>query len=78
MAVTTQQLDAFHRFGAEKLQNGETELSWDELFILWESRNNRTEVNSAIREGLADVDAGRFESSDKVLADLRDEFGITE
>ena len=77
MSVTAEQLDAFHRFGAEQLANGATNLSWDELFIMWESRNNRADANAAIREGLDDIDAGRFHSADEALAEIRDEFSIT-
>lgn len=78
MSVTVKQLEAFHRFGAEQLASGQGELSWDELFILWESRNNRDEANTAIREGLADIDAGRFQSADAALADIRRDSGISE
>lgn len=78
MSVTVQQLEAFHRFGAEQLASRQGELSWDELFILWESRNHQEAVNAAICEGLADIDAGRFQSADATLADIRQEFGISE
>jgi len=78
MPVTSEQLDAFHRFGAEQIANGSSDLSWDELFILWESQDARDDVNAAIREGIGDVDAGRYESADKALADIRNEFGFKE
>jgi hypothetical protein len=78
MSVTVKQLEAFHRFGAEQLASGQGDLSWDELFTLWESRNNRDEANAAIREGLADIDSGQFQSADAALVDIRRDFGISE
>lgn len=78
MPVTAEQLDAFYRFGAEQIANGSSDLSWEELFILWDSQSVRDEVNAAIREGIADVDAGRYEPADKSLADIRSEFGFKE
>jgi ABC-type transporter Mla MlaB component len=78
MVVTAKQLEAFHRFGAEQLAQTDGELSWDELLILWESRNNRASANDAIREGIADVDAGRFQPVDEALESVRQEFGISE
>ncbi len=77
MSVTAEQLDAFHHFCAEELANGATELSWDDLFIRWESCHQRDNVNSAIREGLADIDAGRFQSAEDALSDIQDDVGIS-
>ena len=78
MSVTVEQLEAFRQFGAEQLASGQSDLSWDELFILWESRNKRDEANTAIREGLADIDMGRFQSADAPLADICRDLGISE
>lgn len=78
MAVTPAELEDFHRFGAEQLAKGDRNLSWDELMILWESRTNRESANAAIREGIANIEAGRFEPMGEALKSIRDEFGIPE
>ena len=78
MAVTQDQLDDFHRFASEKLNNGGANLSWDELFILWQSEHERDEINAAIREGLADVEAGRHQPAREAMEDIRKEFGFPE
>lgn len=78
MSVTVKQLEAFHRFGAQQLASRQGKPLWDELLILWESRNNRDEANAAIREGLGDIDTGRFQSADATRADIRRDFGISE
>lgn len=78
MPVTAEQLDAFHKFGNDQLSNGRADLTWDELFVLWESSQNPDDIDAAIRQGVADVDAGRFEPISEALTDLRSEFGIDE
>jgi len=78
MAVTTAELEDFHRFSTEQLAKVDRDLSWDELMIRWESRKNRESVNAAIREGIADIEAGRYEPLDEALKSIRDEFGISE
>ena len=71
MAVTQEELDRFHRFASEKLGNGGGDLSWDELFIQWESICDQDDVNAAIKQGLADVDAGRHRPASEVMEDLQ-------
>lgn len=78
MSVTAEELEDFHRFGAELLGREDRELSWDELFVLWESRNNHGDVNNGIREGLADIGNGQFQSADEALAETREEFDLSE
>ena len=78
MTVTQQQLDDFHRFASEKLANGSAELTWDELFIWWRSSRDRESVNAAIRQGLADIDAGRYQPADEAMEEIRQEFGFSE
>lgn len=78
MPVTPEQLESFHRFGVAQIAKGQPDLSWDELFILWESQSSRADVNKAIDEGIADVEAGRFEPAEQALSDLRSEFGFQE
>lgn len=81
MATTGEELDRFAEFARQRLGNGGSELSLDELFDLWRSENpsdelyaeNVAAVNAAIddfRKGDRGTPAG--EHSDE----LRREFGI--
>ena len=76
MAVTQQELDDFHQFASEWIQNGAAEISFDDVVTEWESRRDRDEINAAIRKGLADVDAGRHRPADEVMEELRQKHGI--
>ncbi len=78
MNVTNQQLDAFHRFGAEQIAKSDTALSWDELFLRWDSHHQRDEINDAIAAGIADVDNGQFLPVDTVLKQIGEQFGFAE
>lgn len=50
-------LESFHRFVGELLQsNSQSSLSPEEAWSMWQER---METLSAIREGLADIEAGR-------------------
>ncbi len=75
MPITQAELDNFHHFATQKIIQGGSSLTWDELFVLWESRNQRTEINHAIRRGLADVEAGNYRSAFEVLHELQNEVG---
>jgi predicted transcriptional regulator len=75
MIVTQADLDGFHQFASEQLDQGSAEISWDEIFVLWESRRDRAQVSAAIRRGLADVEAGRHRPAEEALRDLSVEFG---
>ena len=78
MAVTQGDLDNFHRFATERLSHGEADLTIDDLVIEWDSRRDRDEINAAIREGLADVDAGRTRPANEVTEELRKKHRIPE
>ena len=78
MAVTQDDLDNFHRFATERLTNGDADLTIDDLVIEWDSRRDRDEINAAIREGLADIDAGRTRPANEVTEELRKKHRIPE
>jgi predicted transcriptional regulator len=76
MTVTQHELDSFHRFATDRLSKSEEELTIDDLVIEWDSMRNREQINAAIREGLADVDAGRTRPADQVTEELRRKHNI--
>jgi len=77
MAVTQGELNSFHRFATERLRTSEAELTIDDLVIEWDSMRNREQINAAIREGLADIDAGRTRPADQVTEELRRKHNIS-
>jgi predicted transcriptional regulator len=64
----------FHRFIGEKLQSDDAaQLSPEQALALWRERQ---ETVQAIREGLADVEAGRTKQLDDFLSDFQARHGI--
>lgn len=76
MSVTQNDLDAFHRFATDRLKRSDEKLTIDDLVIEWDSMRNREHINAAIREGLADIDAGRTRPVDQVTEELRRKHNI--
>lgn len=81
MATTTEELDRFAEFARQRLGNGGSGLSLDELFDLWRSENpsdelyaeNVAAVNAAIQD-FRNGDRGTPVGEHSEL--LRREFGI--
>ena len=78
MSTSQEQLDDFHRFASARLKSGGTELTIDDLLIEWDSTRNRDEINQAIREGLADIEAGRTRPAAEVTEELRRKYRVQE
>jgi hypothetical protein len=62
MAVTEADIQAFAAFAREQAANGGADLTLAELAVKWQAVRQREEVNCAIRDSLADIDAGRTET----------------
>lgn len=71
MPATQQELDNFHRFAVEQLRHEAPAASLEELLARWRTARQRTEVNGAIREGLAPMNAGLGRPLDEFMADFR-------
>ncbi len=67
-------LRAFRQYIDEQLTNGGSEMSLDDALLSWEVENQtdeeREDTLQAIREGLADVEAGRTRPAEDVIRDL--------
>jgi hypothetical protein len=67
-------LRAFRQYIDEQLSNGGSEMSLDDALLNWEVENQtdeeRQDTLHAIREGLADVAAGRTRPAEDVIRDL--------
>ena len=75
--MTTQRandLRAFRQYIDQQLTNGGAEMTLDDALLNWEFENQtdeeRAETLEAIREGLADVEAGRTRPAEDVIRDL--------
>ena len=75
MSVTQHDLDTFHRFATEQLEVSDF-ASFDDLYVLWDSHCQRSDVNDEIQRGLSDVDAGRHQPAKEAMAEIRAEFGF--
>lgn len=81
MAKTAEDLDRFTEFARQRLGNGGSELSLDELFDLWRSENPSDDVYAenvaAVNAAIADFRNGdRGTPAGEHSAQLRREFGI--
>ena len=81
MSVTKDQLDSFHRFASEKLDAGGPDVSWQQLFQLWQLENptdeERSEVNAIIRQGDKEIAAGRGRPADEVNDEIRRKYNLS-
>ncbi|QEG35914.1 hypothetical protein [Bythopirellula goksoeyrii] len=77
MTITTEEFDNFTDFGRTLLNSGKSPMSLDDLVIEWESYQNRDQINEAIREGIADADAGRHRPAEEAMKDLRQKHGLS-
>lgn len=79
MSTALDDLAAFQRFAQQKVDSGEVE-SLDELFDLWRlehpTAEEQAEIHEAIRQGLADIEAGRYRPVEEVMGELRAKFGL--
>ena len=67
-------LEEFHQFiGEQLLSDVAAQMSPEQALALWRERQ---ECAEAIREGLADVEAGRTKPLDEFLADFQARHGI--
>jgi len=68
-------LRAFTSFVEQQLSNGGAHLTLDDALTLWECENQsdqeRDETLQAIRQGLADVEAGRVRPAREAITELR-------
>jgi hypothetical protein len=76
MSSVREEVDSFHEFAIRRLGENESNASIDDLLSEWHDIRDRDAINQAIRDGLADVAAGRYESAEQSAEALRREFGF--
>ncbi len=81
MPLSQDQLDSFHRFATQKINNGGGDTTMRELLQLWVLENpsdrERAAVNAIIRQGDNDIAAGRGRTIDEVNAELRRKYNLS-
>jgi hypothetical protein len=76
MSSTRDELDHFHQFVLERLARSDSTVSLEELFVEWHDCQSREEINRAIRQGLADVEARRYQPAANSIESIRQELGF--
>ena len=76
MALTREEFAEFTAFAERKLSNGGVE-SITDLVRSWLDECNAADVDAAIREGLADIDAGRTQPHDELMQEVRQKLGTS-
>ena len=75
MAVTNEELESFHHFVSEQINNGGTD-SLEECLQLWRNAREEAETIASVQRSLDDVDAGRYQTLEEVDSEIRSEFGF--
>ncbi len=78
MGLTAQQLDGFHQFAREQLDSGEAGLSLEKLASRWLAAQQRadTDADTALHEAIDQMNAGRGESLDDAMEEIRRRLGF--
>ena len=76
MSTALQELNSFHEFALDSLRSRNEYISLENLLETWRAQKERDEVNAAIRQGLADVEAGRYRPAAEVMEDFRKKHGL--
>jgi predicted transcriptional regulator len=79
MPFTSDQLDDFHHFAQVRLRTEPAE-SLEELVDLWRLEHptgeEQADTHEAIRQGLADIEAGRYRPVEVVMQEIRSKYGL--
>ena len=76
MPITQLEIDGFHNFATQRAKAGSIE-SFADLYLEWESLNERDDINAEIERGLDDVDNGRFAPAKEVSRAIAQKLGLT-
>ena len=77
MSTTLQELNSFHQFALESLRGRSEQIPLEQLLETWRATKEREEVNAAIREGLAHIEAGRLRPAAEDKEEFRKKHGIS-
>lgn len=79
--ATQEQIDSFHRFATQQLQNGGRDKSVDELYDQWRFENQSAEEFeenvAAIQGAIDDMNAGDMgRDADEIIAEVRNRYKL--
>lgn len=80
MRITRADLDSFYAFAVEKLAKSNEDLGWLDLLEWWQLENPTEEEMAAVREnirqGLEDIEAGRYMPMDEFNEMIERKYGF--
>lgn len=77
MAVTLNDVEAFHQFAISRIRDSSgNDLTFDDLFLEWDSNCRRDDINARISQGIADVVSGRSRNAEEFNRELRDQYKL--
>ena len=76
MSTALQELNSFHQFAMDSLHSREEGVSLESLLEVWRANREREQVNAAIRQGLAEMDAGKGIPFNEFLAEFDKKHGL--
>ena len=76
MSVTKDELERFHEFATQQLDNGGAQSSLEELVNLWRKQRERAETVDDIRQGSEDYRAGNGQPLTEALDEVRRDLGL--
>jgi hypothetical protein len=76
MTVTPADIAEFSQYGSEQISNGGSDLTLAQLALRWQAARERAEMIAAIREGLADIEAGRTQDALEAIEEMRTKYNI--
>lgn len=77
MPTTREELDQFHQFAIERIQQSDSPLELDDLVTNWRELREQLEVRAILERGIADIEAGLVgRDAFEVTEELGRKYGI--
>jgi Tfp pilus assembly protein PilO len=76
MIDTQQQLEEFRQFALVRLRQLPNQVELDDLLLEWYDSKDSDSIHASIRQGLAEMEAGKGKPAESVSRELRSKFGF--
>lgn len=76
MSVTQADIADFSQFASQQIGQEGSDFTLPQLALRWQAAKERHEAVAAIREGLADIEAGRTQDALKFVEEMRSRYNI--
>lgn len=77
MPATREDLEQFHQFAMEQINQSDLPLEFDDLVTNWRELRERLEVKAILEQALAEMDAGLGRPASEVMEELRVKYNIS-